>query len=271
MAGHHRPMYYLVGDRRIGDCMRETVSAAESWTNGLHSYREVDGKNYLAVRTGPDWASFLSNWMTEYERTLSKTVLDKILNGINGIAAAPMGLGSGPHFAFEPEDGSMEYIGEFTENIHLSVCMGEPQIYLEAIGALGSEKLKKLVADYGKLYSMDADERRKCFGALTEGKEFNMNCLTAAIALVCAYLTGDRIPAQKGWQALADASPLHRSDSGFKPEKLLAVTDEGKRLYEIEWISTGYVAQWCLSVMLGLELCPDSVPDALCFTGVRGS
>ena len=269
MAGHHRPMYYLVGDRRIGDCMHEAVSAAGSWANGLHSYRDVDGTKHLAVRTGPDWASFLSNWMTEYERTLSEAALSKIQNGINGIASAPMGLGSGPHFAFEPESGRMEYIGEFTENIHLSVCMGEPQVYLEAIDALGSEELKKLVRDYGKLYSMSDEERREHFGSMTEGKEFSMNCLTAAIALVCSYLGGDPVPAQKGWRALADSSPLHRSDAGFKPEKLLAVTSEGKKLYEIEWISTGYVAQWCLSIMLALELCPDSVPEAQLFGGIR--
>ena len=267
MAGHHRPLYYLTGDRRIGDCMHDTADVEHSLVNVWHAYREVNGVNYLNVRTGPDWAALVSCWMTEYERTLDCRYRDKILNGIKALMKAPMGLGSGPHFALNPETCELKYIGEFTENIHLTVCMGGPEIWLEAIDAIDSEELKKLVIDYSELYCMTDEEREEKYGSLVNGKEFKMNCLTSIIGLAGATLSGNRDMAKKAWKALAESSPLHKSDAGFKAVDKLTETTEGKIIREVSWISTGYVCQWCLNTLLGLEWCPDSVCDASEFRG----
>ncbi len=267
MAGHHRPMYYLIGDRRIGDCMSESANAADSLPNINESYREVGGVNYLVARTGPDWTAFVSDWMTEYERTLNVEMKNKIQRGINDLLNAPLGLGSGPHFGFTPSTGEMKYIGEFTENIHLTVCMGAPQVLMEAIDALDLPELGKLIADYGELYCMTDSERTEHFEKLTSGKQFGMTCLTSGIGFASAYITGNTSIANKAWTALARSCPLTRCKDGFKATKVLSRNAEGKPMYEISWISTGYVAQWCLNVIFGMGLFRDAMPCITAFLG----
>ncbi len=259
MAGHHRPMYYLVGDRRIGDCMHDTADAETYLPNFPYTYREVDGVNYLIVRTGPDWAALVSDWMTEYERTLDPRYRNKILAGVESLKGMPLGLGSGPHLGFDPGTGKLKYLGEFTENIHLSVCMGGPEVWMEAIEAVDCKDLAELVSDYSILYSMSDDERKEKYGELIRGKEFRMHCLTSGIALAGAALTGNRDLAYKGWKALAESSPLHKSKYGFRAVDKLTETEDGRIINEISWISTGYVCQWCMNTLLGMEWCPEGI------------
>ena len=92
MAGHHRPMFYLTGDRRLGDVLDEVVSAAESLDN-LYFYHDDKGEfSRPNARTGPDWSSFVSDWMTDYERHLNETSRSKIERGIDDNDITPMGV-----------------------------------------------------------------------------------------------------------------------------------------------------------------------------------
>ena len=261
MAGHHRPMYYLTGDRRLGDYFDEVVCAPESLANITHFYGSGELEHSLLVRTGPDWAAFVSDWMTAYERTLDETYRQKILRGVKGILAAPMKLGSGPSFCFDPATGDMEYCGEFVENIHLTLCMGGPQIWLEAAEAIDCEELYQLAADYGKQYLMTDEERQAAYGQLCEGKRYGMSYVSAGISAFGAWKNQDVQLANRAWQTLMDASPCHHNPDGFA-EEVYETAASGMERREIPWISTNYVSQWCLNIIMALEFIRESLPPA---------
>ena len=261
MAGHHRPMYYLTGDRRIGDYFEETLSGPESLKNICHYYVNEGSKTKLQIRTGPDWAAFVSDWMTAYERTLDEEYRKKVINGIEGIKKAPMQLGSGPSFYFDPDTGDMQYRGEFPENIHLTLCLGGPQIWLEAAEALDCEELYQLAADYGKLYLMTAEERELATDGLCKNKRYGMNYVSAGLSAFSAMKKQDNVLAKRAWETLMDASPCHHNSRGFV-EETYAVTGSGKDLEDIPWIATNYVSQWCLNVIMALEFIRDWIPSS---------
>ena len=96
MAGHHRVYYYLTGDARIGDAMADAKDANLSLKNVTYFKQNDEKGGHVVIRSGPDWTSFLSNWMTQYERTLDPYYLEKIRQGIKDVSEMPFGLASGP-------------------------------------------------------------------------------------------------------------------------------------------------------------------------------
>lgn len=94
MAGHHRVYYYLTGDARIGDAMADAKDADLSLKNITYFQQKDETGPYVVIRSGPDWTSFLSNWMTQYERTLEPYYLEKIRQGIKDVSKMPFGLAS---------------------------------------------------------------------------------------------------------------------------------------------------------------------------------
>ena len=120
MAGHHRVYYYLTGDARIGDAMADAKDADLSLKNITYFQQKDETGPYVVIRSGPDWTSFLSNWMTQYERTLEPYYLEKIRQGIKDVSKMPFGLASGPSYRYE-ENGHLIYEGEDEKspNMHL--------------------------------------------------------------------------------------------------------------------------------------------------------
>lgn len=260
MAGHHRPMFYLTGDRRLGDVFDDVKDAAESLPNLYSFYDKSFSRPVLTTRSGPDWAAYLSNWMTAYERTLDQRYLDKIETGISSIAQAPMRLGSGPAFEMDPYTGYMGYLREFTPNIHLTLCMGGPQIWMEVADAIDSALLRDMLDEYGRVYLMTDEERRAAFGALVEGKEYGMNYVAAGLSAWSAQRTGDAVLARRTWEVLLLASPRRYHPDGFVGE-VYATTSEGVALTGLPWNSTNYASQWCLNVILALDFIREHLPS----------
>lgn len=260
MAGHHRPMFYLTGDRRLGDVFDDVKDAAESLPNLYSFYDHTFPRPVLTTRSGPDWPAYLSNWMTQHERTLDPRYLDKIENGINSIAQAPMRLGSGPAFEMNPYTGHMGYIGESTPNIHLTLCMGGPQIWMETADAIDSELLRDMLDEYGRVYLMTDEERKTAYGDLVEGKKYGMNYVSAALSAWSARRTEDAELARRAWETLLLASPARYNPEGFVGD-VYATTDEGVELTGLSWNSTNYASQWCLNVMVTLDFIREHLPS----------
>lgn len=271
MAGHHRPYYYLTGDRRIGDVMDDVKDADLNMGNTL--YRKLkfsNPENNHQIRSGPDWSSFVSNWMTVYERTLDSRYRDKIEKGIEGIAAAPAGLCSGPGYDYNPETGTMTYTGEtISKDTHLSVCMGGPQIWFETADMLESETLRKLVRDFGKFYFYTPEYKNKKTENLIGDRKFNIPYVASAMAASAAKHDGDDTLAQVVWRVLLKAAGVQAdgayriTGNGVFIKQEYAVKNDKTPLYEIPWISTNFSAQWCLNVLVALDFIRDALPETL--------
>lgn len=260
MAGHHRPMLYLTGDRRIGDVLDEVVCAAESLDN-VPFYRDGAPEYPVPnVRTGPDWSSLVSNWMTAHERHMDEGCLEKINRGIEGISKAPMRLGSGPAFDFDPKTGRMTYVGEQKRGIHLALCMGAVQVWMETADAYEHTLFKDMLAELGQAYLMTEEERAAAYGEYAKGKNYSMDYVASALAAYGAKHTGNAELARRAWHTLLLSSPRRYTDTPFDGD-VYAVTADGKELTEHDWISTNYVSQWCLNVMICLDIIREYLPS----------
>ena len=129
----NRFLYYLTADERMGDIMHE-VRDADQLLYSLDPMRLAQPRSDrypctapARLRVGPDWMAYAGNWFTEWERTGNTKYRDKILAGMNSIAALPHGLFSGPKaLGYDPATGIVSWEGDSTvqNTNHLLGIMG---------------------------------------------------------------------------------------------------------------------------------------------------
>ena len=260
MAGHHRPLYYLAGDRRVGDCMTDSLAAAES-LGAMPWYTREAGT--VRVRSGPDWAALVSDWMTAYERTLNPVWREKIETGIADLSKTPLGLTSGPEFGFDAQTGHLRYEGEAQNgSMHLQACMGETEVWLETADMLGQAPLSEMVARNGKYFFLPPEERGKLSQGLLGSRQFGSPIYSAEMQAWAARESRDAEMAQSIWRNLLALLYAPDKPSGFRTA-VYGTRDDGSPLLEIPWISTNFTAQWCLKAIVVSDLIPEARPETL--------
>ena len=258
MAGHHRPLFYLTGDRRIGDCLEDSTAAAESLRE-MPWFRREDGS--IKVRSGPDWAALVSDWMTAYERTLDPAWRQKIETGIEDLSRTPLGLTSGPEFGFDPETGRLLYEGEGkNRSMHLQACMGETEVWLETAEMLDSRQLAGMTARNGLFFFLPEKERAERSGGLLQGRQFGSPIYSAEMQAWAAREMKDREMARSVWRNLLALLYRPEAPEGFR-RVCYGTREDGTPLLEIPWITTNFTAQWCLKVIVAGELIPGTGPE----------
>ena len=267
MAGHHRVYYYLTGDERIGDAMADAKDADLSLKNVTYFKQNDEKGGHVVIRSGPDWTSFLSNWMTQYERTLDPYYLEKIRQGIKDVSEMPFGLASGPSYRYE-ENGHLIYEGEDEKspNMHLQICMGGPEVWWELADMLGDETLRKLLSVYGGFYYLTPEQKKEKTHGLIEKRPFAFPWFASDIGAYAAFFTKDKSLAKTVWKNLLNALIKIGDEAGFTPV-CYATDDQKKAHMEILWIKTNFAAQWGLNTITTLELLRDALPDTM--DGVR--
>ena len=266
MAGHHRVYYYLTDDRRMEDIFEELKDGEESYLNRdpLGDFYEKDQMVYPNhARSGPDWSSLCSNWMTQWERTNDTSYRDKILQGIKDIKAAPLQLISGPDFEFNPRDASLRYIGECASGgTHLQICMGSPQIWMEMADWLDDPEWNRMMADYGRFYFLDREDQIRESNGLIGERQFSLPMMATAMGAYGAWYLKDDDTAERAWRQLLQGLINQGDREGFKRETMYNSSGEAIG-EEIPWISTNFVAQWCLNMIVSLEFIRPQLPETL--------
>lgn len=266
MAGHHRYMYYLTGDRRLEDIFDELKDNELSFLNKDplgDFFDKADMVFPSHARSGPDWSSLCSNWMTRWERFNDAKYLDKILVGINDIKATPMKLVSGPDFEFDPVTCHLRYIGERTNGgCHLQICMGAPSIWTELGDLLGDEEWKEMVADLGRTYFQPIEERGDERNELLGRRQFTYPFMATGIGAYGAAYLKDEVLAKRVWKALLGSIMSGKNQSGFD-HTWCADKGNQENLREIPWVSTNFVAQFGLNVIMALDFIRDSLPATM--------
>ena len=256
MAGHHRFYYYLTGDRRLEDIFDELKDNEKTFANrdplgDFYPKEKMIEKSH--ARSGPDWSSLCSNWMTQWERFNDTAYRDKILVGSKDIENAPLKLVSGPDFEFNPETVHLRYIGERTTGgTHLQICMGAPSIWMEMADLLDDDEWRQMLADYGRFYFLPEDEKQKESNGILEKRQFTLPMFATGIGAYGAKRLNDDVLAERVWKTLLDSQFNDMSPNGFEP---VVLKDKGncENLSEISWISTNHVAQFCLNVIMVME------------------
>lgn len=266
MAGHHRYLCYLTGDRRLEDVFEDVKDADQSMKNLDHFQHEgADGTKRTRVRSGPDWSSFVSDWMTEYERTLNEDYRVKIENGLSDLADTPFGLLSGPEFDYDEKGAHLIYTGEGDNapNMHLQVCMGGPEIWLELMDMLEHQELRQMLIEHGKFYWLPKEEKGRRTNGKIVNRAFGFPIAEGALAAFAAKETGDRSLAELTWKILADA--MLRGRNGVEPKTYAVQRGQNgdRELKEDPGISTNFISQWCLNVIMALEFIREALPESL--------
>ncbi len=249
MAGHHRYYYYLTGDMRTGDVL-DDVADAEYGLEQLDPLRfSYDDGNPTHARTGPDWSSLCSNWMTAWERHGSTICRDKLLRGISDIKKAPLRLISGSVYGFVPDTGQMIYIGEGSGGSHLAICMGSPQIWMEMADIIDDPEWEEMMAEYGSFYLLSSEEKHLRSGGLLSGRGFAFPYMASAMVAYYAGKKKDQGCARRVWNILRESWASLEFENREIPDPLSAFAGT-----EVPRISTNFIAQWCLNVIMCLEL-----------------
>ena len=164
-AGFRRFYYYLTGDERTGDVMREAMQAEKSII-AYDPMREADppqagdAKFVARIRSGPDWLAIAGNWMTEWERTGDTRWRDKILAGMKSMEAMPHGFRTGRNLlmGFDPATGVLTARDITLGKYNLSTIMGGAELMAELNMSIDDPEWKKIwtafCADSGEVISL---------------------------------------------------------------------------------------------------------------------
>lgn len=263
MAGHHRFYYYLTGDGRLKDVFDDDKDADFSLLHMdplRHFFDREQMKAPTHARSGPDWSSFCSDWMTQWERFDDQKYREKIRVGIEDLKKMPLKLVSGPDFEYDPKDSHLYYIGERKAGgSHLQICMGAAEVWMELSLLLDDPEWTKMLADYGRFYYLSRKEQAAESGGLISDREFSLPFMAAGIAAFGAWYRKDRELAKKTWRILMRAMISDNNKEGFA-DIVLENTANQKELKEIPWITTNFVSQWCLNLIVALDLIREELP-----------
>ena len=249
-AAWNRFYYYLTGDERTGDLMTE-VKDAEQKLYTLDPMRLAQPREKYPctaparLRIGPDWLAYVSNWMTQWERTGDTKYRDMIVSGMESIAAMPHGIFTGPKaLGFDPATGIITYEGDpaMQNTNHLLSIMGGFEIVNELNAMLPHPEWERTWLHHARLYHDKVEELK--------GSKFNIPRLKA----YTAYHEANPKAGEDAWKLLLrfgypNAVPELKSDTIQAPEVL-------SPQLESPWISTNSTATWSLDAIYLQEVWP---------------
>ena len=237
-AAFRRFYYYLTGDERTGDVMREALQAEKSII-AYDPMREADpphagdAKFVARIRSGPDWLAIAGNWMTEWERTGDTRWRDKILAGMKSMQAMPHGFRTGRNLlmGFDPATGVLTARDNTLGKYNLSTIMGGAELMAELNMSIDDPEWKRVwtafCADSGEVISLGK----------MQAYAYAVNRDPALAQSAVASLRGGR-------------GPIGRAD----PPNALAPMQDGT--------DTNGSSQNSLNAIVVLELCADALPAA---------
>jgi hypothetical protein len=177
-AAYRRFYYYLTTDERTGDIMREVLNvdykvAEYDPMRIAQPITEAEKKYPTRVRFGPDWLAFISNWMTEWERTGDTKWRDKILAGVESLARMPLGVRTGKNllFGYDPATGKLYQLSDEAGQYNLATIMGGAEVVFELDLMLDDERWDKLWLQYCRLNNAPREVIVKDMTTGTEGND----------------------------------------------------------------------------------------------------
>ena len=265
MTGHNRMFYYLTGDYRISDIFDEVKDADYSTveTDPLRFFFDKKDMVYPThARTGPDWSSYCSNWLTQWETKNDLRYKDKITTGIKDLKATSLKLLSGTDFEYDPETSHLRYIGDrATGGSHLSICQGSEQTWLEMTVLLNDPEWNKMLADYGCFYPLSNEEQNRITNGQIGERQFSYPFMAAGVIAYGADYYKDKALGKKVWEIVKDSLATEIGDTCIGTRDVANAGNQSV-LKEIPGVSTNVFAQWCLNVIVALEFAREYLPES---------
>ena len=254
-AAFRRYYYYLTTDERTGDVMHEVVDAdyktTEIDTMRLASPRTGPIPYPGRVRGGPDWLSFIGNWMTEWERTGETKYRDKIIAGMDSIAKMPYWLMTGPQnlYGYDPATGKLyPLVEDGFGTYNLTTIQGGAEVVFELNTLIDNAGWHKAWNQYCRLSGAPKAVVAKDMTTGSEGADGQY--ARGRLAAYAYMLTKNPAFAKKALSGLRLAS---FATTSFKGPEVLNPIDE------VPGLGTNGTAQGCLESIEILEMCGEQM------------
>jgi hypothetical protein len=267
-AAFRRFHYYLTTDERTGDIMREVV-------NVDYKVTEIDPMRLAAPRTGaipypgrirggPDWLACAGNWMTEWERTGDTAWRDKIVAGMDSIAAMPYGFMSGPStlYGYDPKTGKMYLLTPDGFGVYnLQVIQGGAEVAFEMNQLIEHPGWQKAFLQYCRL----TDAPKNVVAADMKSGAEGQDGADAGAGRLAAYAYAKTQNVAFIGRALAQlrAGGPRSLAGGLYATRRIEGPDAMHPIDEAPGVSTNTAAQASLTAIQVLELCKDRLPAEL--------
>lgn len=272
-AAYRRIYYYLTGDERVGDLMHALIGsdatlatvdigrkvearAPESLppggTAGIVGQHGLP-KGQIQLGFGTSWGALVAAWFTEWERTGDLRWRDRILAGMNSIAALPRQWWAGGA-NYELASGRFVSGGEAISVSHLNAVFGIVEIMAELLPLVHAPAYEQAWLDYCAWYNAPAAAWQARFGEAPRGHN-----LAQAHSRLTAYAAARRRDPQLGARAwhefLAGELTLGLAARAVRSQAT------GETTPEIAGLSTNGAAQWGLAAIQNLALAKAWAPQ----------
>lgn len=262
-AANRRFYYFLTGDERVGDLLREQLLTDRTLTT-VNPTRKVapdvaENNPWPAtVSIGTDWTSLASAWLAEWERTGETKWRDKILAGMKSIGGAPHGWFSGG-WGYEPATGVLHNLGgDRVSASHLNGAFGAFEVSAELIQLLGEPTYAAAWLQYCELYNASDAEQARVLGRPAGGK--NLIVGHSRFTAYASVHKKDPALAHRAWGEFT-----RENQPGMGRATMKSVRIEGPAVLhavdEAPGVSTNDTAQWCLAAMHNLALIGDALGE----------
>jgi len=253
-AAYRRIYYYLTADERVGDLMRALVDSDQALLT-VEIERKVGSVTLPAkppvkpppgqvmMSFGTVWGSLVAAWFTEWERTGDTRWRDRIVAGMESIAALPKQWFAGYAF-YDLASGRFTGPGDKVTISHLNGAFGVFEMHVELLELLDAPKYREAWLDYCQYYNAPPAEFEARTGA--PGAERGLRQGHSRFTAYAAVKRDDPALARRAWMEFAG--------QGDRPDRLANATPrriEGaavlKPVDEIVGVSTNDAAQWGLA------------------------
>jgi len=264
-ALNRRYYYFLTADERVGDLLREQLEAARTLRSVVperklpetqHRPRETADGDHAHLAFGTDWGSIAGAWLTEWERTGSRQMRDRLIASMRSIGSQPRGFFTGGG-RMNLNTGAFEIAKDRALNVsHLSAAFGLPEVCAELIELLKVPEFERAWVQYCTLYNASTDQQRAELGE--SFGEPNLGQGHSRLTAYAASKKRDPELARRAWQE------FHAGRAGFKPGQRFETKQIGgpavmNPVDEAAWVSTNEAAQWGLAAIECLAFAPDGL------------
>ncbi len=264
-VAYRRIYYYLTADERVGDLMRELVTS-DSALEVVDISRKLPPspgrehpKGVVASGFGTSWGAFLGAWLTEWERTRDPRWRDRILNGMNTIAAMKRRWFAG-EAPYDLKTGKFLGDGDYVSVSHLNAVFGVVEMTSELLDLLDVPAYRKAWLEYCRYYNAPPAELKALLGQVPGGRS-----LTDAHSRLTAYAArheNDHALALRAWSEFLGKAGREGGDLMSSQSRRVGGTAVLRPLDEDPILSTNGVAQWGLAAIQNLALIGDSLEEA---------
>jgi hypothetical protein len=266
-ALNRRYYYFLTADERVGDLLHEQLEAARTLRSVVPERklpeaqdrpRESDDSDHARLGFGTDWGSIAGAWLTEWERTGSREMRDRLVASMRTIGSQPRGFFTGGG-RMNLRTGAFDIAKDNALNVsHLSAAFGLPEVCAELIELLKVPEFERAWVQYCTLYNAPPELQKAALGESLG--ELNLGQGHSRLTAYAASIKRDPALARRAWQE------FYAGRAGFKPDQPF----ETKRISgpavmnpvdEAAWVSTNEAAQWGLAAIECLAFASAGLSD----------